>query len=51
MDLHPYDTKRHDTTRHDSCHAPMHGLIHDNRYGHANHAFRVMYVFRVNVHS
>jgi hypothetical protein len=30
MDLHPYDTKRHDTTRHDSCHARMHGLIHDS---------------------
>jgi hypothetical protein len=30
MDLHPYDTVRHDTTRHDSCHAHMHGLIYDD---------------------
>ncbi len=29
MDLHPYDTERHHTTHHDSCHACMHGLIHD----------------------
>jgi hypothetical protein len=26
MDLHPYDT-----VRHDSCHAPMHGLMHDGQ--------------------
>jgi hypothetical protein len=26
MDLHPYDTVRHDTTRH----ARMHGLMHDD---------------------
>jgi hypothetical protein len=31
MDLHPYDIERHDTTRHDSCHACMHGLIHDGQ--------------------
>jgi len=31
MDLHPYDTVRHDTTHHDSCHARMHDLIHDDR--------------------
>jgi hypothetical protein len=29
MDLHLYDTVRHDTTRQDNCHACMHGLIHD----------------------
>jgi hypothetical protein len=31
MDLHPYDTERHNTTRHDSYHARMHGLIHDGQ--------------------
>jgi len=31
MDLHPYDTERHDITRHDNCHACMHGLIHDDQ--------------------
>jgi len=30
MDLHPYNTKGHDTTRHDSFHAHMHGLINDD---------------------
>jgi hypothetical protein len=29
MDLHLYNTERHDTTRHDNCHARMHGLIHE----------------------
>jgi hypothetical protein len=29
MDLHPYDTKRHDTAHHDNCHARLHGLIHE----------------------
>jgi hypothetical protein len=28
---HPYDTVCHDITRHDSCHARIHGLIHDGR--------------------
>jgi len=31
MDLHPYDIEHHDTTRHDNCHARIHGLMHDNR--------------------
>jgi hypothetical protein len=31
MDLHPYNIVCHDTTRHDNCHARMHGLIHDGR--------------------
>jgi len=30
MDLHFYDTERHNTTCHDSYHAHMHGLIHDD---------------------
>jgi hypothetical protein len=30
MDLHPYDTIRHDTTRHNSCHVHIHGFIHDS---------------------
>jgi len=30
MDLHPYDTERHDTTRHNICHAYMHGFIRDS---------------------
>jgi len=30
MDLHPYDTERHDITHHDNYHARMHGLIHDD---------------------
>jgi hypothetical protein len=29
MDLHPYATERHDITRHNNCHAYMHGLIHE----------------------
>jgi hypothetical protein len=31
MNLHPNNIVCHDTTRHDSCHARMHGLIHDGR--------------------
>jgi hypothetical protein len=40
MDVHPYDTVCDDTIRHDNCHARMHGLIHDGRYGHAHHVFK-----------
>jgi len=39
MDLHPYDTVCHDTTRHNSCHVPMMASYMTASYGHANHAF------------
>jgi hypothetical protein len=29
MDLHPYDTERHDITHHNNYHARMYSLIHD----------------------
>jgi len=52
MDLHPYDTERHNITRHDSCHAHMHGLIHDGRLRACQSCLLgLMYVFRVNVCS
>jgi len=48
MDLHLYDIKRHDTTRHNSCHAHMHGLIHDNRLRACQSCLLgLMYVFRL----
>jgi hypothetical protein len=50
MDLHPYDTVCHDTTRHDSCHVHMHGLIHDGRLRACPSCLLgLMYVCRINV--
>jgi len=52
MDSHPYDTVCHDTTRHDNCHARMHGLIHDGRLRACSSYFLgLMYDCRVNVRS
>jgi len=50
MDLHPYDIVHHNTTRHDNCHAHMHGLIHDGQLR-ACHSclLGLMYVLKVNV--
>jgi len=48
MDLHPYDTECHDITRHDRCHACMHGFIHDGRlWACQSCLLRLMYVFRL----
>jgi len=52
MDLHPYDTVRHDTTCHDSWHAHMHGFIHDDRLRACQSCLLgLMYVLRVNICS
>jgi hypothetical protein len=48
MDLHPYNTKRHNTTHHDSCHAHIHGLIHDSQlWACQSCLLGLMYVFRL----
>jgi hypothetical protein len=52
MDLHPYDTKFHDTTCHDSYHAHMHDLIHDGQLRACQSCILgLMYALKVNVHS
>jgi hypothetical protein len=52
MDLHPYDTICHEITRHDCCHAHMHGLIHDDRLRACKSCFlRLMYALKVNACS
>jgi hypothetical protein len=50
MDLHPYDTVCHDTTRHDSCPAHTHDLIYDGRlWACPSWLLGLMYVCRVIV--
>jgi hypothetical protein len=47
MDLHPYDT-----IRHDNYHAHMHGIMHDNRLrAYPSCLLGLMYVYKVNVRS
>jgi hypothetical protein len=47
MDLHPYDI-----VRHDSCHARIHGLIHDGQLQACPSCFlRLMYAYTINVRS
>jgi hypothetical protein len=57
MDLHPYNTMRHntvhhDTTCHDKCHARMHGFIHDGGLQACQSCLLgLVYALKVNVHS
>jgi len=52
MNLHPYDTVRHDITPHNNCHAHMHGLIHDGRLRACQSCLLgLIYALRVNVRS
>ncbi len=50
MDLHPYDTIRHNTIRHNNYHARMHAFIHDNQlWGCKSCLLGLMYILKVNV--
>jgi hypothetical protein len=52
MDLHPYNTIHHDITCHNTCHAHMHGFIHDDQLRtYQSCLLGLMYVFRDNVRA